>query len=73
LISLSANIFCATIDHDWFEYVSSQMTLDAIMKALMNSRWPDDPRAAGNRVFSRCRRRRAAKVTIEGRRVRWSA
>ena len=61
------------IDHVWFEYVSSQMTLDAIKHALMNRRWPDDPQAPGKRVFSRCRRSRAAKVTINGRRVRRSA
>jgi hypothetical protein len=73
LISLRANIFCPTIHHDWFEYVSSQITLEAIIKAEMNRRCPDEPRAAGKRVFRRCRRRRAAKVTTGGRRVRWRA
>jgi hypothetical protein len=45
----------------------------AIMKAEMKRRCPDEPRAAGKRVFNRCSKSRAAKVTIEGRRVRWSA
>ena len=43
------------------------------MNAEMKRRWPDDPRAAGKRVFNRWRRSKAAKVTIFGRRVRWSA
>jgi len=33
------------------------------MKAEINRRCPDDPRAVGNRAFRRCRRTRAAKVT----------
>jgi hypothetical protein len=70
---LSANIFCATMPHDWLEYVSSQMILLAIMRAEMNRRWPDEPRAAGNRVFSRCSSCRAAKVTMDGNRVRCRA
>ena len=56
LISRRANIPWPTIDHDLFEYVSSQITLDAIMNADINRRWPEDPRAAGNRAFRRCKR-----------------
>lgn len=62
-----------TMLQDLFEYVSSQMTFDAIMKAEMKRRWPDDPRAAGNRAFRRCRRYNAAKVTDVCNRVRWRA
>lgn len=58
---------------DWFEYVSSQMTLDEIMNAETNRRCPDEPRAAGNLAFKRWRRSSAAKVTIEGSRVRCKA
>lgn len=49
------------------------MTLLEIMNAEMKSRCPDDPRAAGNRDLRRCKRRSAAKVTIEGKRVRCRA
>jgi hypothetical protein len=73
LISWRANIFCATMTQDWFEYVSSHKTFDAIMSAEMKSRWPDEPLAAGYRVFNRCSSNRAAKVTIEERRVRYRA
>jgi hypothetical protein len=51
------------MDHDLLEYVSSQITLEASMKAETNSRCPEDPRAVGNRALSRCKRTRAAKVT----------
>jgi hypothetical protein len=46
------------------------MTLEAIIKAEMKRRCPDDPRAAGKRVLRRCNNKRAAKVTTDGRRVR---
>jgi hypothetical protein len=46
--------FCLTIHHDLLEYVSSQMTFEAIMKAEIKRRWPLDPRAAGDRSFSSC-------------------
>lgn len=73
LISRSANMPWPTIDHDLFEYVSSQMTLLAIMNALMKRRWPEEPRAAGKRAFRRCSRYSAANVTDVCRRVRCSA
>jgi hypothetical protein len=34
---------CATMLHDLFEYVSLQMTFEAIMNPKMKSRWPDEP------------------------------
>jgi hypothetical protein len=43
--------------------VSSQMTLDVIMKAEMNDRWPEEPQAVGKRTLRCWRRTRAAKVT----------
>lgn len=43
------------------------------MNAEMNSRWPDEPFAAGKRAFRRWSRYRAAKVTDGWRRVRWRA
>lgn len=46
-ISFNSNIFCATIHQLWFEYVSSQTILLAIMNAEMNSRCPEEPRADG--------------------------
>jgi hypothetical protein len=70
---LRPNICWATIHHEGVENVSSQMTFDAMMKAEMKSRWPDEARLAGNRVFNRCRSRRAQNRTVEGRRVRYKA
>jgi hypothetical protein len=58
---------------DLLEYVSSQMTFDAIMKAEMNSRWPLEPRAAGKRSFNLARRKREVKTTTSGSLVRWIA
>lgn len=55
---------------DLLEYVSSQMTLEAIMKAEMKSRWPEEPRAAGKRSFRRERRNKAVNTTVSGNRVR---
>ena len=46
-ISFNSNIFCATIHQLWFEYVSSQTILLAIMNAEMNSRCPEEPLADG--------------------------
>jgi hypothetical protein len=43
------------------------------MKAEMNKRCPEDPRAAGKRFFNRWRRNKAAKVTQDARRVRCRA
>jgi len=43
------------------------------MNAEMNNRCPDEPLAAGNRVFNRLRRSKAEEVTIEGSRVRCNA
>lgn len=42
------------------------------MKAEMNSRCPDEPRAAGNRPLRRFNKNSAAKVTLWCRRVRCS-
>ena len=45
-----------TMDQDLLEYVSSQITLDAIVNTEIYSRWPDEPCTAGNRAFRPCRR-----------------
>lgn len=45
-----------TMDQDLFEYVSSQMTFDASMKAEIKRRCPDEPLAAGKRDLRRRRR-----------------
>lgn len=42
------------------------------MDAEMKSRWPDEPRAAGNGPLRRFNKNSAAKVTLWCRRVRWS-
>ena len=48
------------------EHVSSQITLEAIMKSEMNSlRWAEEPRAVGKRAFSHWGKTRDAKVTGE--------
>jgi hypothetical protein len=57
---------------DWFEYVSSQMTFDAIMRAEMKSRWPDEPQER-DRVFNCCGISRVAMVTIDERPGRYRA
>jgi hypothetical protein len=72
LTSRSANMPWPTMDQDLFEYMSSQMTLDAIMNADRKRRWPNEPRAAGKQW--RCwRRNSAAKVTKFADRVRCKA
>jgi len=43
------------------------------MKAEINRRWPEDPRAAGNFDLSLERRKRAVNVTETCNLVRWSA
>lgn len=62
-ISFNSNIFCATMHQLWFEYVSSQTILLAIMNAEMNSRCPEEPRADGYRALRRWRRSRPERVT----------
>ena len=42
----------AAMLHDLFEYVSSQMTFDSVMKAEINSQCPEEPQAVGNRALS---------------------
>ena len=49
------------------------MTLEASMKAEMNNLWPEEPRAAGKRAFSRCKRKRAENVTEAWSLVLWRA
>jgi hypothetical protein len=56
---------------DLFEYVSSHITLEAIMKAEMERRWPEEPPAVGKRAFSLRKRISAAKVTDTCIFVRW--
>jgi hypothetical protein len=61
------------IDGGVFEYVSSQMTFDAIVKAEMSSRRPEEPRAIGKRACRRCsktRRVRMSAVQCVGNEVR---
>jgi hypothetical protein len=41
---------------DLLEYVSSQIILEASIKAEINRRWPEEPLAAGKRAFRRWRR-----------------
>lgn len=36
-----------TMNQALFGYVSSQMTLEIVMNAVMNIRWFDEPHAAG--------------------------
>ena len=41
------------------------MTFETIMKADMNNRWPDEPRAVGNLASRRCSKTSEANVTEE--------
>jgi hypothetical protein len=73
LISLmlrGLNMPWVTLDHDWSEYASSQITLDAVIKADIKSRWPEEKLSVGKRTLRRWRRTRAAKVT-EGWGLAW--
>ena len=49
------------------------MTFEAIIKAEMKSRCPEDPLAVGKRAFRHWRRMRAVKVTAWCNFVRWRA
>jgi hypothetical protein len=49
------------------------MTFEAIMKAEMKRRWPEEPRAAGKRSLRRERRKSDVKTTVSGKRVRCMA
>ena len=62
-----------TTRQDLFEYVSSHMTLEAMIKAEIKRRSPDEPRAAGKRPFGRERRKRAQNVTEALRQVQRKA
>lgn len=71
LTSLSLNMFCPTMVQLLFEYVSSQINFDDMLRAVRKSLCPELPLAAGNRALRRERRTRAERVTSCGSRVRW--
>jgi hypothetical protein len=49
------------------------MTLEAIMKAEMKRRWPEEPRAVGKRALRHRNKTSTANVTDWWSLVRWRA